>query len=115
MKYYSLTQWKGFDSQAPITNKGKFIKIKDQSPSHTAFLQRAESLLASPPKKRTYIAQPSSTITYERMLHQNTTNTQSIAVNPHGTTTTTTTQTHQTFFSIMETRFQTIKHQVNNQ
>jgi hypothetical protein len=49
-------------------------------------------------------SQPSS-ISYERVLQQTTTNTQLVAVNPQGTTNTTTTQMQHTFYSIKETHF----------
>lgn len=101
-------------SGAHHKKKGKIIRVHDHSPEHQTFLQHANGLLASPPKKRLYNdgAQQTpkfsmaSTMTYKGMVQQNTTCTQSTTSTPQKVTTTTTTS--QTVMSVIETQFQTI-------
>lgn len=100
---------------------GKVVRVHNPSKSHQEFVNHAELLLNSPPKKRpsTATAQPvrvdHSKITYSGILQAQTTNTRSVEVQPHGLTLTTTTRTSQTITFILETRFQTIEREVQDQ
>jgi hypothetical protein len=104
-------------------NKGKVIKIHNPSQVHQDFVHYADSLLSSPPKKRSHASinktdLPSKTInsttagniSYSGVVQAQTTHTRSVA-DPNGVTTTTTTQTSQTVMAVVETRFQTIEHE----
>ncbi len=104
-------------------NKGKVIKIHNPSQVHLDFVHYADSLLSSPPKKRSSACMnktassskatsstPSGNISYSGVLQAQTTHTRSVA-NPNGVTTTTTTQTSQTVMAVVETRFQNIEHE----
>ena len=108
-------------------NRGKFIKIHDPLPEHVAFLNRSNSTMSSPLKKRSvpdpYKDKKSSasaaatSVTYSGIV-QCTTSTKSVeqpSGQGSGTTTTTTTQTSQTVTAVMETRFQAIERQVSSQ
>jgi len=101
-------------------NRGKVIRVHNPTQIHLAFVQHADCLLSSPPKKRTNAAlaqssTPSTTATvatgnlsYNSMVQAQPTHNRSVA-DPNGVTTTTTTQTSQTVMAVMETRFQTIE------
>jgi len=113
-------------------NRGKIIRVHNPSQTHVDFVQHADRLLSSPPKKRTSAALTQSSfqttksavttgnLSYRGMVQAQTTHTCSVA-KPNGITTTTTTQTSQTVMAIIETRFQTIEeeqkalnHRLNN-
>jgi hypothetical protein len=104
-------------------NKGKVIKIHNPSQVHLDFVHYADSLLSSPPKKRsnasinktdssskTINSTTAGNISYSGVVQAQTTHTRSVA-DPNGVTTTTTTQTSQTVMAVVETRFQTIEHE----
>ena len=101
--------------------RGKVIKIHNPSQTHLDFIQHADRLLASPPKKRknTNMLPPEQTkvnpvtvtggiLSYSGVLQAQTTHTRSVA-DPSGVTTTTTTQASQTVMAVMETRFLNIE------
>jgi hypothetical protein len=112
-------------------NKGKVIRIHNPSQTHLDFVQYADRMLSSPPKKRTNAEMKegsvksthsagSGSISYSGVLQAQTTRTRSVAA-PNGITTTTTTQTSKTVMAVMETRFQNIeeeqkslKHRLSN-
>lgn len=101
-----------------MTGKGKYIKIRERSIEHHEYLNKANSLLASPPKKRFH---PSD--------NQTQMNANMVSVNNHfvqkSAVQTITiqsqhlsqsnTQASSTFITVMENRFQTIELAVNNQ
>ena len=104
-------------------NKGKVIKIHNPSQVHQDFVHYADSLLSSPPKKRSHASMnktdlasktinstAAGNISYSGVVQAQTTHTRSVA-DPNGVTTTTTTQTSQTVMAVVETRFQTIEHE----
>jgi len=113
--------------------RGKVIKIHNPSQTHLDFVQHADKLLSSPPKKRTSTNVSKSetassnlstmstrNLSYSGMVQAQTTHTRSVAA-PNGVTTTTTTQTSQTVMGVIETRFQRIEleqkslnHRLNN-
>jgi hypothetical protein len=112
--------------------RGKFVKVHDPSPEHVEFLQRSESILTSPPKKRptphphrpaqttvATTAAAAASLTYSGIVQQSTTCTRSVEQQPsnvdNNTTTTTTTLTSQTFTAVLETGFQAIERQVHSQ
>jgi hypothetical protein len=101
-------------------NHGKVIRIHNPSQTHLDFVQHADRLLSSPPKKRTNATMaaaskpmsgtkvPTRNLSYSGVLQAQTTHTRSVAA-PNGVTTTTTTQTSQTVMAVMETRLQSIE------
>jgi hypothetical protein len=98
------------------------IKIHNPSQVHLDFVHYADSLLSSPPKKRSNasmnktdsssktINSKTAGISYSGVVQAQTTHTRSVA-DPNGVTTTTTTQTSQTVMAVVETRFQNIEHE----
>jgi len=102
-------------------NRGKVIRIHHPTKIHQDFVRHADTVLSSPPKKRTFSAgnaqqKPSiplqplqvNNITYSGAVQAHTTRTRSV-VQPDGTRTTTTTQMSQTVMASMETRFAVIE------
>jgi hypothetical protein len=100
-------------------NKGKVVRIHNPTQTHLDFVQYADRMLSSPPKKRTNAemkdesvkstsTHSTGNISYRGVLQAQTTQTRSVAA-PNGVTTTTTTQTSKTVMAVMETRFQTIE------
>lgn len=107
--------------QAYHKNKGKVIRIHNPSQTHRDFVQYADRLLSSPPKKRTNAEMTmentqkqrqanAANISYSGIVQAHMTHTRSVAA-PNGVTTTTTTQTSQTVTAVMETRFRNIEHE----
>jgi len=101
-------------------SKGKVIRVHNPSQTHLEFIQYADRLLSSPPKKRTNAEMKTTNppqhdntnpkISYSGMVQAQMTHTRSVAA-PNGVTTTTTTQTSQTVTAVIETRFQNIEHE----
>jgi hypothetical protein len=100
---------------------GKVIRVHTPSRSHKEFVTHSDLILNSPPKKHMSPSVPQqipaqhSGVRFSRALQTQTTNTQSVQINLTYSTMTTTTHTSQTFTSILETRFQTIKQEVKDQ
>jgi len=101
-------------------NKGKVVRVHFPTQTHQEFVKHADSILSSPPKKRSHTAvdqpQPSvplrsiqlNNVTYSGAVQAQTTRTRSV-VQPDGTCTTTTTQMSQTVMSVLDTRFKVIE------
>jgi transcription termination factor NusB len=103
-------------------NKGKVIRVHHPTKSHQEFFKHADSIMSSPPKKRTHSAADSNqtrrsnslqplqvnNITYSGAVQAQTTRTKSV-IQPDGTRTTTTTKMSQTVTASMEARFETIE------
>jgi hypothetical protein len=101
-------------------NRGKVIRVQNPTQTHLDFVQHADSLFSSPPKKRSNATlhnssksapttvMPTGNLSYSGVVRAQTTHTRSVSA-PNGVTTTTTTQTSQTVMAVMETRFQSIK------
>ncbi len=103
-------------------NKGKVIRVHHPTKSHQDFIKHADSIMSSPPKKRTHSAAESnqtkrsiplqplqvSNIAYSGAVQAQTTRTKSV-IQPDGTRTTTTTKMSQTVTASMEARFETIE------
>jgi hypothetical protein len=107
-------------------NKGKVIRVQNHSKAHLDFIQHADNLLSSPPKKRTHTVtvNPTPSRTYLHPLNTNlsysgavqaqTTHIKSVAVQQNGNTLTTTMQMSQTVMAVMETCFHTIEQEQHN-
>lgn len=96
------------------------IRVHAPLTFHQEFIAHADLILNSPPKTRPLPpADPphrmtQSSVSYHGVLSAQTTNTHSVAIQPNGSTLTTL-QTSQTVTSILETRFQTIEKEVQDQ
>jgi hypothetical protein len=105
-------------TNASVKFRGKTVRVTEPTPDHTRFVNRVNTLFASPPKTRQEIHAPQNTTSaYSSILQngvqQNTTRSQSFSIQSHGNTTTLT-HTSQTIMSVVETRFQSIETKVNN-
>lgn len=101
--------------------RGKVIRIHQPGRIHQDFIRHADTVLSSPPKKRSNslsanestVPRPlrpiqTNSVTYSGAVQAQTTRTRSV-VQPDGTRTTTTMQMSQTVSAVMETRFQLIE------
>jgi hypothetical protein len=110
-------------------NKGEVIRIHNPSKTHLDFMEHADRLLSSPPKKRSNstmvtpdqsvttsststptVSVQTGNINYSQAVQAYTTQIRSVNIQPRGgMTMTTMTQTSQLVSAVMESRFQTIE------